>query len=115
VAHPTGVDGIVFARLVPVDSSLARPDGDIAAGRAARADASGFLEKPDPHLEPEILRRQRADGTDIDGVQGVIIVELPARVGREGAVAAAIHDAKRVVSRDVPREPDAPRGENAAL
>ena len=101
IAHPGGVDRIVLARFVAIDFFLARADDDVAAGRATRADALGFLEKPDAHLEPKILRRQRADGTNIHRVERVIVVERLAGKRGNGVVAAAIHDAERVVARDV--------------
>src|SRR5206468_411917 len=54
VAHPAGIDRIVLARLITQNASLARANDDIAARRAARANAPGFLQKPDPHFKTEI-------------------------------------------------------------
>ena len=88
---------------------------DVAARRAAGANALGFLEEPCAHLETEILRRQRADRANVHGVERVIVVERHSGERRDGVVAAAIDDAERVVARDVAREADAARAENAAF
>src|SRR5207245_8998262 len=61
-------------------SLLARPDDDVAAGAAARAEARGLLQKPDAHLETKILRGQRADGADVGRVEGVVVVEAVAGI-----------------------------------
>ena len=115
VAHPAGIDGVVLARLVAINFFLARADDDVAARRAARADAFGFLQKPDAHLETKILRRERADGTDVHGVERVIVVENFSRIRRERVPTAAIDDAERVIADDVLRETDAARAKDATL
>ena len=99
IAHPAGVDRVVLARLVAIDLLLPRPDDDVAARRAARAQALGFLEEPDAHLETEILRGERADRADVHRVQRVIVVEHLPGIGGERVVAAAIHDAERIIAR----------------
>jgi hypothetical protein len=90
IAHPTRINRVVLTRFIPVNPALARADDDVAASPAARAEALGFLEEPDPHLEPEILRGQRADRAKVDRVQGVIVVERPARIIRQRAVTAPL-------------------------
>ena len=87
----------------------------VAAGRAARAEAFRFLQEPDAHLEAEIRRGQRADRTDIDGVERVIILQPLAGMRGQDGVAAAIDEAEDVVVRDLLAEADAARAENAAL
>ena len=57
VAHPAGIDGVVFARRLAVDHIFARADDGVATGRATGAEAFGFLQKPDAHLETEIATR----------------------------------------------------------
>src|SRR5206468_1367205 len=106
VTHPAGVHGVVLARLVAVNFLFARTDNDVAAGAAARAEAFGFLQKPDAHLEPEILRGERADRAEVDRVQRVIVVEWFAGKMSERVVTAAVDESKRVVPDDVPREPN---------
>src|SRR5687767_13515071 len=54
VAHPGGINVVVFARRLPVNYILARADERVAAGRAAGAKAFRFLQEPDAHLEAEI-------------------------------------------------------------
>ena len=115
IAHPDGVDGVVFARRLAIHLVFARTDDGVAARRATCADALGFLEEPDAHLETKIFRRQRADRADVHGVQRVIVVERLAGMTRDRVVTAAIDDAQRVVARDVLRETDAARAKNAAL
>ena len=115
IAHPRSVHRVVVARCVAVNFFFARTNENITARRAARANALGFLEKPRAHLKAKILRRECADRTDIDGVQRVVVVERHSGERRDGVVAAAIDDAERVVARDVAREADAARAENAAF
>src|SRR5205807_1762229 len=115
VAHPADVDGIVFARFVAINFFFAGADDDVAAGGATGADAFGFFEKPNPHLETEIFRGEGADGANIDGVKGIIIVERLSRVAGEGVKAAPIHDAQGIVANDVFGEADAAGAEDAAF
>ena len=115
IAHPRGVDRVVVARRVAVNFFFARTDQNIAARRATRADTLGFLEEPGAHLETKIFRRERADRANVHGIQRIIIVERHARERRDGVVAAAIDDTERVVARDVARETNAARAENAAF
>src|ERR1039458_901586 len=90
IAHPRAVDSVVFTRRVAVNFFLARADDDVAAGGATGANAFGFLEEPDAHLEPEILGRERADRADVHGIQRVIVVESFAGISRERVEAAAV-------------------------
>src|ERR1700677_431514 len=115
VAHPEAVDVVVFARGLAVDNVFAAADDGIATGRAACAEALGFLEEPDAHLEAEIARGERAHGADVHGVERVIAVELFAGMHGNGAVAAAVNEAEDVIMRDLLHEPDAARAEHAAL
>src|SRR5205823_6776842 len=97
VADPPLVDLRVVARLKPGDAApfgvmRAAPvhvDLDVAAARAARADRLGGVEVPDAHLEPEVAVGQGADGTDVDHVGGVLVVELSPREEPDLRVVAA--------------------------
>src|SRR5258705_6556733 len=98
-----------------MDFALARPDDDVAPRPAARADAPRLLEEPHAHLESKILGRERAHGTDVHGVERVVVVERFAGKRRDRVEAPAVHDAERVVARDVFGEPNAARAENTAF
>src|SRR5439155_14474728 len=100
---------------VAVNLLLARTDDRVAASAAARAEALGFLQKPDAHLESEILRGEGADRAEVHRVEGVIVVERFPGIMRERVVTAAIDETERVVPDDVPREPNTARTENAAF
>ncbi len=115
VAHPGGIHAVVLARFVAIDLLLARAYNGVAARAATGAETLRLLEKPHPHLKPEILRGQRAHRADVHGVERVVVVELGSGEGRDGVIAAAVHDTELVISRDVLGEPDATRAENAAL
>src|SRR3954470_20609905 len=65
IAHPGRIDGIVFARGLPVDDVFAGANDGVATRRAACAEAFRFFQKPDPHLEPEIGRSEGADWADV--------------------------------------------------
>ena len=73
------------------------------------------LQKPDPHLEAEIRRGQRADRADIDRVERVIVLQSFAGMGGQHGVAAAIDEAEHVVLRDFLAKANAARAEDAAL
>ena len=90
-------------------------DLDVAAGGAARADRRRRVELPDAHREPEVLRRQRADRADVDGVERVGVVELVA--GRRGQhlVVPARRHLQLVVVGHLVADADAARAEDAAL
>jgi len=115
VAHPFGIDRLVVARRLAINKPFAAADDRIAARGAAGADAFGFLEEPDAHLEAEILAGERADGADIDGVERVIIVEPLARMDGEGGVTAAVDEAEDVVVDHFLGETDAARAHDAAF
>ena len=115
VAHPIAVDRIVPTRLVAVHPVFARADDRVAAGAAAGAKALGFLQEPDAHLEPEIVRCQRAHRAEIHCVERVVVVKRLAGIGRDLVVAASVHDAQRIVAGDVGGEPDAAGAQHAPL
>ena len=115
IAHPIGIHGIVLAWGLAIDDVFARADHRVATSRATCAEAFRFLQEPDPHLETEIRRRERADGTNVDRVQRIIIFETLAGMRGEDAVAAAIDEAENIVLRDLLTEPNAARTENAAF
>lgn len=115
VGQPVGVHRLVLTRSDAVDLILTAADEDVAAGAAVRIDGLGLLEEPDAHLEAEILGSQCADGTDVDGVKGIVAVEPLARMNREMRVAAAIDESQAIILRDLVHETDAARAENAAL
>src|SRR5262249_41852214 len=94
---------------------FSRAGNDVATGAAAGADALGFLQKPNAHLEAKIFRGQGPNRTDIDRVQRIIIVKRFARVMRERVVTATIYEAQRIVAYYIFREADAARTKNAAL
>ena len=54
IAHPGGIDGVVFARGLAINHVFARADDGVAAGGATRAETLRFLQEPDAHLEAEI-------------------------------------------------------------
>src|SRR5260370_26096105 len=115
ITHPAGIDRIIFPRLVSVNVFLARANHDIAARGAARADAFGFLKEPNPHLESKIFGRERADRTDIDRVQRVIVIERLARIGGAAVVTAPIDNAARIIPDDIFCKADATSAKDAAL
>ena len=115
VAHPAGIDVVVFARRLAIDHVFARADDGVAAGRATRAKAFRLLQKPDAHLEAEIRGGQRADRTNIDRVERIIVLQPLSGMRGQNGVAAAIDETQHVVVRDFLAKPDAARAENATL
>ncbi len=115
VADPERVDRLVLARGLAVDRLLAAADERVATRGTAGAKAFRFLEEPDAHLKAEILARERADGTDIDRVERVIIIEPLSRMDRERGVAAAFREAEHIVVDRLLGKTDATRAHDAAL
>ena len=115
VGHPSGVDLVVFARSDAEDFVAASPNGGVAAGAAVDVDGRSFLEEPDPHLEAEVVAGQRADGTDVDGVETVVVVELAAGVDGKGGVGSAIGESENGVVGDFVHEADTAAAHDAAL
>ena len=101
VAHPTLVDRVIVAGRLPMHHAFARPQHRVAARGAVRAS--------------EIIRRERADGTDVHDVEIVIRVRFHPGVARQRGMTAAIHKPEAILSRDFLHETDAPRTENAPL
>src|SRR3954468_18548252 len=69
IAHPTRVNVIVLAGRLTIDDVFASSDDCVASRRATCADALGFFQEPDPHLETEIGGSQRADRANVDSVE----------------------------------------------
>src|SRR5256885_12452766 len=115
VAHPNGIDFVVLARRLPINHVFARADDCVATGRATRADALGFLKKPDPHFETKIARSQRADRANVHGVERIIIFETLARMRGQDGMTATIDKAKHVVLSNFIAEPNAARAKDATL
>ena len=115
IAHPTGVNLIVLAGRLPIDDVLASSDDGIAPCRATCADALRFFQKPDPHFEAEIGRRQRTHRADVDGIKRIIVLQRSTRMRRKDSVTAAIDEPEHVVVRNFLTETDAARAENTAF
>ena len=90
VAHPELVDVLVLARHEAIDLAARVVHFVVAAGGAARAHRRRRVQLPRAHGEAEVLRGQRADGADVDGVDRVGIVEAFARRDGELLAIAAI-------------------------
>ena len=56
------------------------------------------LELPRAHREAEVLRGERADRADVDGVERVRVVELLAGRGRQELVIAAMRELELVLA-----------------
>ena len=67
--------GPILLHLASKFGCFAGTDDDVASRGATCANALGFLEEPNAHLETEIFGGQRTNRTNIDGVERVIIVE----------------------------------------
>ena len=106
---------IVLARCLAINDVLACADDGVAAGCATCANALGFFQEPDAHFETKIGGSKRPDGTDIDCVKRIIVLQLFAGMRRQDRVAAAIDKPKDVVVRYLLTKPDTPRAENATL
>src|SRR5262245_47513312 len=107
IAHPTRVDVIVFARRLPIDHVLTSSDDRVAPRRTTCADTLRFLEEPDAHFKAEIGRSQRADGTNVDSVQRIIVIQRSARMRGEHGMTPAIDKPEYVVMRNFLAETDA--------
>ena len=115
VGHPRVVHLVVAARGDAVDDALATPNLGVHAGGGFRANAGRGLQEPHAHLEAEIGAGKRTDRADVDGVERIVVLELPARVAGERGVAAAVDKAEHVVAGDLLAEADAARTEDATL
>src|SRR5205807_2267196 len=80
-----------------------------------RANAARLFQEPDAHFESKIFRSQSADGTDVDRVQSVIVVERFARIGGKSVVAPAIDKPERVIADNVFAETNAARAKDATF
>src|SRR2546423_5020922 len=112
VAHPARIHGVVLARGLAVNDVFARADQRVATSGATRAKTFCLLQKPDAHLETEIGGGQRADRTNVDRIERIIIFEPLPRMRGENAVAPAIDEAEHVVLRDLLAEANATRTKN---
>ena len=72
VAKPVLVDLHVLARQAAIDAVGFLMDLHVAAAGAAFANRGRLFEEPRPLAEAEILERQRAGGTHVRIVAGVI-------------------------------------------
>src|SRR5207253_621700 len=123
IAHPPVVHGLVEPRLEARDTAalrVMRPapvdvDLDVAAARAARTHRLRRVEVPDAHLEAEVAIGQRAHGTDVDDVAGILVLEIRAGEEADLRVIATIEDAELARLRDLVAEAHAARAEDAAL
>ena len=115
VGHPSGVDFVVLAGGDAVDFVAAGPDAGVGAGAAVGVDAFGFLEEPDAHLEAEVVGGEGADGADVCGVEGVVVIEFLPGVDGEGGVGAALGEAEDGVVGDFVHEADAAGAHDASL
>jgi len=115
VAHPVVIDLGVVPRHEAPGALVLVLDLDVAAGRAAVAHARRSLELPRPHREPEVLRGQRTNRADIDGVDRVRVVELLARRRGQDLVVTAMRELELVLARDHVARADAARAQDAAL
>src|SRR5438874_11307185 len=69
IAHPAGVNLIVFSWRLAIDHVLTSADNRVTACSASRADALRFFQEPDPHFEAEIGRSQGAHRANVDSVK----------------------------------------------
>ena|SRR5215469_13632825 len=106
---------IVLARGLPVDHVLSRTDDGVAARRATGADAFGFLQEPDAHLETKVGGSERADRANIDRVKRIIIFQSLAGMRGQHGMTAAINEPEHVIVRDLLAKPNAARAENTAF
>src|SRR6266550_865732 len=106
---------VVLARGLPVDHVLSRADDAVTACRTTGADAFGFLQEPDAHLEAEIGGSERADWANIDCIKRIIIFQALAGMRGQHGVTAAIDKSKHIVMRDLLAKPNAARADNAAF
>src|SRR4029077_12785623 len=98
-----------------INHVFARADDGVATRRAAGAKAFRFLQKPDPHLEPEVGRSERADWADVNGVERIIVFQPFSRMRGEDAVATPIDKPEHIVLRDLLAKANAARAKDAAL
>src|SRR5207249_5763546 len=113
ITHPAGIDGVILPGLIAIHLLFAGTDHDVATGGTTGANAFGFFEKPNAHLETEILRCECSYRANVHRVQGIIIVEPSSRIRREGAVTAAADDSQCIIPHDVLRKTNTTRAENA--
>ena len=126
VAEPPVVDLVVLAGEDAQDALVADGELDVALARAERADRARALDVPRARAEAVRLRRQRADGAELDDVaaeRGDVGVPVERRDVRVGAAlledelvvlgdllaeahAAVAEDAALAVDRDERREPE---------
>ena len=106
---------IVLTRRLSIDHIFTAADNRVATRRATSADAFGFLQEPDTHLETEIGGSERADRTNIDRVKRIIIFQPLAGMCGQHRITAAIDKPEYVIARDLLTKTNAARTENAAL
>src|SRR5690606_31920566 len=87
----------------------------VAARGAADAHRAHRAQEPHPRLEPEVLRRERAHGTDVLGHQGVGVIELPPWRQHDLAEVATLALIENVVTDDLVTEAHAAGAHDAPL
>src|SRR5215831_6604704 len=123
IADPPRVDLGVETRLeagdppalVVVGTMLVGVHLDVAAARAAVANALGRVQVPYPHLEAEVTVGEGAHRTDVDHVARVLVVESLAGEEADLGVIAPVEDAELAGVGHLVAVADAARAQDAAL
>ena len=115
VAHPGGVDVVVLTRRLPVERVATGTDLRVATAAALGAEGVRLLHEPHAHLEPEIVRSQGAHGTDVHGVERVVVLQTTPGMHCQRGVRAALGEAQHWIVRDLVGETDAAAAHDAAL
>src|SRR5437899_10608454 len=98
-----------------MDHIFTAADNRVATRRATSADAFGFLQEPDTHLETEIGGSERADRTNIDRVKRITIFQPLAGIRGQHRITTAIHKPEYIIVRYLLTKTNAARTENPAL
>src|SRR5215470_8418414 len=101
--------------LVVVGAMLVGMHLDVAAARAAVADALGRVQVPHPHLEAEVAVGEGAHGADVDHVARVLVLESLAGKEPDLGVISTVEDAELAGVRHLVAVAHAAGAEDAAL
>ena len=115
IAHPSRIYIVVLARSLAIDNVLTAANQGIAAGGAAGADTFGLLQEPDPHLEPEIGAGERANRTDVNGVERVIAVQHSSRMSGQIGMTPAAGETQHIIVSHFFHEADTSGTEDATF